>query len=763
MGRRAIVANRTRPAIHQTQEEEAGPSGIRTPNSPFKQQQNHSRAGGLARAWKNRAREIQFGNSGNNINNACIDENAGYVSVGGRSDVEILNTARRPQMRSVTIATRGQATPRKKRSRPFQGKPKTSTECPHENVNGFTIPRASIEVDEPLLNQAGPASLGNGVLETIGNMDGRYIGSGCFQIEAVRKKRMRKGNLEFLVKWLGWPESANTWEPFCNVQQCTNILEDFERSRNFGPQGKQKQISQACNGRRKFCATSESNHVQTCAPNLTTEKDSTHYLNNLDQDMNSLDINDGTNLDSDLGNLGQPSGEKLFENRDLTFAENLPIMRAAPQANLDQLPEESSPIPAFFFLDQASNHVNITNPFHAQTLNGRKVYEDVDVSLPSSPLNVCVENREDDISTVMGCCHFLTPPVPNELVWKLESKRDHQSKDSRDSVLGPLNQEMVNPICDLPVDKNNLHRDIAFREEFAKGEVQSVLLQSSVEVRDSSVGSSTTRNEFCNIRNIVLEDDKEAQKTSEQNRISHIAEKNKQDDMEQLLPGVKNMNGNTLKVVLEIIEEKASEQNSTRGLHLAISKQEMTNSVCKFKDDLGNMKKDLVLKECCSASVVKDGLQKHQIVSLGQQSKSEVQDSSLCSMIVGNQNLSTIQTHKSDVGCPFCQCTYLGASSSKKSVHEHTPQEVNKFVGMCRLAGARKRKRILIDVRTEWACPNDALHDICFSFLTAWMDKKLWLTTGLCRQATLICFLTSMNRIFGDSANLIPYGRTLRF
>jgi len=36
---------------------------------------------------------------------------------------------------------------------------------------------------------------------------------GEFLVEAIRKQRIRNGRPEYLVKWSGYPESDNTWEP----------------------------------------------------------------------------------------------------------------------------------------------------------------------------------------------------------------------------------------------------------------------------------------------------------------------------------------------------------------------------------------------------------------------------------------------------------------------------------------------------------------------------------------------------------------------
>ncbi|XP_058084770.1 chromo domain-containing protein LHP1 [Magnolia sinica] len=56
------------------------------------------------------------------------------------------------------------------------------------------------------------------------------LDDGFYEIEDVRKKRVRKGRLQYLIKWRGWPETANTWEPVQNLQSCADIIEAFEES-----------------------------------------------------------------------------------------------------------------------------------------------------------------------------------------------------------------------------------------------------------------------------------------------------------------------------------------------------------------------------------------------------------------------------------------------------------------------------------------------------------------------------------------------------
>ncbi|XP_051987719.1 chromo domain-containing protein cec-1-like isoform X2 [Xyrauchen texanus] len=43
------------------------------------------------------------------------------------------------------------------------------------------------------------------------------IGEQVFAVESITKKRIRKGNVEYLLKWQGWSPKYNTWEPEDNI------------------------------------------------------------------------------------------------------------------------------------------------------------------------------------------------------------------------------------------------------------------------------------------------------------------------------------------------------------------------------------------------------------------------------------------------------------------------------------------------------------------------------------------------------------------
>ncbi|KAK8937360.1 putative chromo domain-containing protein LHP1 [Platanthera zijinensis] len=65
---------------------------------------------------------------------------------------------------------------------------------------------------------------------------------GFYEIEDIRRKRVRKGEVQYLIKWRGWPETDNTWEPFENLKSCADFIEVFEKksSRSRGRKRRRK-------------------------------------------------------------------------------------------------------------------------------------------------------------------------------------------------------------------------------------------------------------------------------------------------------------------------------------------------------------------------------------------------------------------------------------------------------------------------------------------------------------------------------------------
>jgi len=50
-----------------------------------------------------------------------------------------------------------------------------------------------------------------------------------YVVEKILKKRVVSGKIEYFLKWKGYPESENTWEPSENLG-CPELVDEFEKS-----------------------------------------------------------------------------------------------------------------------------------------------------------------------------------------------------------------------------------------------------------------------------------------------------------------------------------------------------------------------------------------------------------------------------------------------------------------------------------------------------------------------------------------------------
>uniref|UniRef100_A0A1I7XRS5 Chromo domain-containing protein n=1 Tax=Heterorhabditis bacteriophora TaxID=37862 RepID=A0A1I7XRS5_HETBA len=63
-----------------------------------------------------------------------------------------------------------------------------------------------------------------------------------FAVEALLKERKRKGKVEYLVKWKGWSNKHNTWEPIENVLD-DRLLEEYEKQKHQKTPAKKRNSS----------------------------------------------------------------------------------------------------------------------------------------------------------------------------------------------------------------------------------------------------------------------------------------------------------------------------------------------------------------------------------------------------------------------------------------------------------------------------------------------------------------------------------------
>jgi chromobox protein 1 len=54
--------------------------------------------------------------------------------------------------------------------------------------------------------------------------------STIYEVEAIRAVRTVKGKKEYFVKWEGYPESQNTWEPYSHLKSVKDMVREFEEN-----------------------------------------------------------------------------------------------------------------------------------------------------------------------------------------------------------------------------------------------------------------------------------------------------------------------------------------------------------------------------------------------------------------------------------------------------------------------------------------------------------------------------------------------------
>lgn len=77
-----------------------------------------------------------------------------------------------------------------------------------------------------------------------------------FTVEKIVDMRVRNGKKEYLLKWRGFPDAQNTWEPQCNLS-CTELLTEFKSRLSCACKGD-------CSNRRCACVKAGGKCGDTC-------------------------------------------------------------------------------------------------------------------------------------------------------------------------------------------------------------------------------------------------------------------------------------------------------------------------------------------------------------------------------------------------------------------------------------------------------------------------------------------------------------------
>lgn len=73
-----------------------------------------------------------------------------------------------------------------------------------------------------------------------------------FEVEKIVNKRRKKNKTEYLVKWVGFSESQNTWEPLRNLKNVLDIVEEFNLSKKQHYKGRPKKKGSYLKNALKF-------------------------------------------------------------------------------------------------------------------------------------------------------------------------------------------------------------------------------------------------------------------------------------------------------------------------------------------------------------------------------------------------------------------------------------------------------------------------------------------------------------------------------
>ena len=51
-----------------------------------------------------------------------------------------------------------------------------------------------------------------------------------YEVQAIREKKIVNGRDYYFIKWMGWPEGTNTWEPIENLKEVFDLVDEYNKN-----------------------------------------------------------------------------------------------------------------------------------------------------------------------------------------------------------------------------------------------------------------------------------------------------------------------------------------------------------------------------------------------------------------------------------------------------------------------------------------------------------------------------------------------------
>ncbi|XP_036125826.1 chromobox protein homolog 2 [Molossus molossus] len=131
------------------------------------------------------------------------------------------------------------------------------------------------------------------------------VGEQVFAAECILSKRLRKGKLEYLVKWRGWSSKHNSWEPEENILDPRLLLAFQKKEHEKEVQNRKRGKRPRGRPRKHTVMSSCSRHSKLKEPDTTSKCKSSSSSSSSTSSSSSSDEEDDSDLDAKRGPRGR--------------------------------------------------------------------------------------------------------------------------------------------------------------------------------------------------------------------------------------------------------------------------------------------------------------------------------------------------------------------------------------------------------------------------------------------------------------------------